>query len=269
MYCINLKHRKDRWERFAAQPELKELKRFYRFERFEGIVGANLDIMEDTRISLRTKRNIKERIRRGHEELNTAGGVGCYLSHTSLWKEIVSRPEPYAIIFEDDADIPAGFTAKLQAAMQDVTLLPNKPDVWFFKYTGCHKRESNLERQVGPWTQNACSVFTGYMISKQGAEKLLKLAFPIDMHVDMFACLAGEMGNILAVMHKNVDIGLYEVKQFDTDIHSPTECAICEVPTDYHKKGYLVINLPLLSVGLGIVGALWYLSRSGGRGGRR
>ncbi len=275
MYCINLKHRTDRWERFNGQPELKRLQQQYRFERFEGINGANLNIADDTRISLRTKRNISQRIRRSHEELETAGGVGCYLSHTSLWKEITERPEPYAIIFEDDADIPVGFTEKLQAAMKQVTLLPRAPDVWFFSIPHLwyfqHKGKpipQNVATQVvGPWVMKSCAVFTGYMISKRGAEKLLKTAFPIDMHVDLYACLAGEMNEVLTVAHESVYVKPFSLKTVDTDIHSDKECSICDIPTNYSSRGYIVVNLPLLGVSLGIIGYLWYLSR--GRGGRR
>ena len=132
VYCINLKHRTDRWARFSSQPELATLKGEYEVERFEGINGAAIDVKKDERISLRTKRNIKEHIRRDHEELNTAGGVGCYLSHTAVWKRFLEREEDYAMILEDDADVYEGFTRDLHRAMKDTTLLPQVPDVWFF-----------------------------------------------------------------------------------------------------------------------------------------
>lgn len=271
VYCINLKHRKDRWKRFSQQPELQELMKYYKFERFEGVNGSAIDIMKDDRISLRTKRNIKEHIRRDHEELNTAGGVGCYLSHTSVWKKFVERDEDYAMVLEDDAELYQGFTADLHRAMKDTTLLPQMPDVWFFQMPSTLYYESKgkpypLEvkgRNSGPWIKNVCSGFTGYLLSKQGAKKLLETAFPMDMHVDRYTCLAGDLGRIFTVLHRNVILDGYNFTSEDTDIHKGTDCAICNIPTKFEEQGIVVINMPILGLGLTVLGGLYYLG--GGR----
>jgi len=264
VYCINLKHRADRWDRFSKQPEMDTLMRQYSFERFEGINGSALDIQKDERISLRTKRNIKEHIRRDHEELDSAGGIGCYLSHTGVWKKFLERSEAYAIVFEDDAIIPEGFLAKLQRAMRDVTLLPQVPDVWFFTVPSGwyfdYKGKANPETLVtGPWVPKTCGSFTGYMISRRGAEKLLETAFPIDMHVDLYSCLAGDLGRVYTVFHKSVVIKPYEIEQGDTDIQVSPDCPICDVPTKYGKKGIMVINVPILIIAMGALMSLYYL----------
>jgi len=271
IYCINLKHRGDRWQRFSAQPELQVLMQEYTFERFEAVNGSAIDIVKDERISLRTKRNIKEHIRRDHEELDSAGGVGCYLSHTNIWKKFLERPEPYAIILEDDAIIHDGFTQQFQAALLDTTLLPQVPDVWFFntpspwyyEYKGKPFPLSVKEQNLGPWVTKTCSAFTGYMISKRGAEKLLETAFPIDMHVDLYTCLAGDLGKVFTVAHKNVVMDAYALKSVDSDIRADSggECLICNVPTKYEARGIIVVNVPILFMGLAIVGALYYMGR--------
>ena len=271
MYCINLKHREDRWERFSSQPELAKLKARYKFERFEGINGAAIDIQNDSRISLRTKRNIKDHIRRDHEELDSAGGVGCYLSHTSVWKKFLERDEPYAIIFEDDAVIPPGFTERFHAAMKDVTLLPSMPDIWSFSYVHDYYYESKgkplpatVKNYVyGPWTTRVCTTFTGYLITKAGAQKLLETAFPIDMHVDMYTCLVGEVGKILSVKHANVMTPAYSLKDNDTDIQVTQDCPICNVPTHYREKGMVVVSIPVTIIALGVIAALYSLGRRG------
>lgn len=272
MYCINLKQRGDRWKRFSEQPELKTLMNQYSFERFEAVNGSSIDIQNDQRISLRTKRNIKEHIRRDHEELDSAGGVGCYLSHTSVWKKFLERPEPYAIVFEDDAIIPDGFLENLQNAMRETTLLPQTPDVWFFsmptqwyfEYKG--KSDPSLDK-TGPWILNTCSAFTGYLISKRGAETLLKTAFPIDMHVDLYSCLAGDIGVIFTVAHRNVIVKPYAISSKDTDIQITSECKICNVPTQMSKKGVVTVSIPIFTIGLVVSLALVYL-RFNGRGRR-
>jgi GR25 family glycosyltransferase involved in LPS biosynthesis len=273
VYCINLKHRVDRWERFSAQPELQRLKSAYEFERFEGVNGSAVNIQKDERISLRTKRNIKQHIRRDHEELDSAGGVGCYLSHTTVWKKFLERSEPYAMILEDDAILHPGFTAEFQRAMKkDTSLLPDVPDVWFFsapsdwyyEYKGTPFPPTMKQYTLGPWITKSCAPFTGYLISRRGAERLLENAFPIDMHVDLYTCLNADLGKILAVSHTNVAIGAYNhfssgTLDSDIRVESDDGCPICDIPTHFRKKGIIIVNMPIVLVGfLGLAG-LWYI----------
>jgi GR25 family glycosyltransferase involved in LPS biosynthesis len=272
VYCINLKHRTDRWNRFSSQPELETLKQSYEVERFEGINGSAINIQKDERISLRTKRNIKEHIRRDHEELDSAGGVGCYLSHTTIWKKFLERSEPYAMILEDDVVLPSGFTAKFQRAMKDTTLLSDEPDVWFFlppsdwyyEYKGTDFPPSISTNKIGPWFTNACAAFTGYLISRRGAERLLESAFPIDMHVDLYTCLNGELKRTINVYHTNVNVSVYALELVDSDIQvsSDKACIICDIPTNYRRKGIIIVNMPIVVLSLAVMGVLFYLSKS-------
>jgi GR25 family glycosyltransferase involved in LPS biosynthesis len=270
MFCINLKHRGDRWARFSKQPELQVLQNAFTFERFEAINGSAIDIPNDSRISLRTKRNIREHIRRDHEELDSAGGVGAYLSHTTVWKKFLERPEAYAMIFEDDAIIPPGFTQDFQSAMRDVTLLPQVPDVWYFNKPSSFYFETKglphpytvKEQNLGPWTTKTCAAFTAYLISKQGAQKLLETAFPIDMHVDLYSCLNGDLGRIFTVSHRAVDIRPYELRSGDTDIQVSDGCSICSIPTNYQQRGMVVVSVPALLIGATVAAYLWYLGQT-------
>jgi len=269
VYCINLKHRADRWERFSKQPELQALMKQYTFERFEAINGSSINIIKDERISLRTKRNVKEHIRRDHEELDSAGGVGCYLSHTSVWKKFLERPEPYAMVLEDDAYIHNGFLEEFQNAMKDATLLPQVPDLWYFNMPsqfyydnkGRARPDTIKERNLGPWITNTCSAFTGYLINKKGAEKLLETAFPLDMHVDLYTCLAGDLNRIFTVAHRNVILEPIGLKAIDSDIRAESggECLICNVPTNFDRRGIVVLNMPIVVMGLAVAAGLYYI----------
>jgi GR25 family glycosyltransferase involved in LPS biosynthesis len=275
VYCINLKHRTDRWERFSKQPELQELMKHYTFERYEAINGSAIDVMKDERISLRTKRNVKEHVRRDHEELDSAGGVGCYLSHTNVWKQFLERPEPYAMVLEDDAYLHEGFLEEFQAAMKDATLLPQMPDLWYFNMPtqfyydnkGKPRPDTVKYNCLGPWITQTCSNFTGYLISKKGAEKLLETAFPLDMHVDLYTCLAGDLNRIFSVAHRGVILDQISIKAVDSDIRAEnsTDCAICNIPTKYEKHGIIMVNIPVLALGLGVIATIYYLRSSYGR----
>ncbi len=98
-FCITLDRRLDRWKRFQDQPGIQGLN----VKRFLGVDGKKLDYMNDSRITLLTKRNIDTRTRRSMEELDSAGGVGCALSHIAVWQWMVDNNQEVCLVFEDDA----------------------------------------------------------------------------------------------------------------------------------------------------------------------
>lgn len=71
---------------------------------FPGVIGKNLDIDNTTPpISMYTKKLLKKQVQRSrHDELYNMGGLGCYLSHYNIWKDIINKGYEWAIIFEDD-----------------------------------------------------------------------------------------------------------------------------------------------------------------------
>ena len=88
----------------------------------------------------------------------------------------------------------------------------------------------------------------------------------MDMHVDMFSCLNGEMGRILSVYNTNIELKQYawlKINGFaeDSDIRIEKEdCLICDVPTEYKQRGILIISIPVLFVGLMALSGIWYLN---------
>lgn len=274
-YCINLKHRTDRWTAFSQQPVIQEIKKNYVFERFDAVAGSTLDIQNDNRISLRAKRNIKDKMRRDHEDLNTAGAIGCYLSHVEIWRKVVNNPEPYAIVFEDDAAIPADFMRRLEKAYLELNLLPGFPDVWtfsnawsfYYQTKGRPLPQDVAENRRGNWVLNTCPGGTGgYLITKEGAKKLLETAFPIDIQVDLYICLCSEMKKIRCVSNTTLTLGSLS-EGTKSDIQLPSGCAICDVPTNLNERGLTMVNIPLIVFGLcAMAGIAWM---SGGKRGRR
>ena len=266
-YCINLKHRLDRWNKFTSQPAVQEIKQKYHFEKFDAIPGSTLDIQQDSRVSLRTKRNIKEASRRDHEDLNTVGGVGCYLSHVEVWKKISEAKEPYAIIFEDDTKLPDDFLQIFEACMQERNLLPEMPDVWTFSYgwefyyktRGKKIPQDDIKNHRGSWVFNTCpGGLNGYFLTREGAKKLLDGALPIDMHVDLYICLCAELKKIVCVSHKDLILSIL-VEGEKSDIQLPSECLICNIPTNYLGKGIVSLNIPILIVYIATLMGLSYL----------
>lgn len=272
-YCINLKTRTDRWEAFSKQPAVKELQASMPFEKFDAVVGASVDVQNDPRISLRSKRNIKDSVRRDHEDLNTTGAIGCYLSHVEIWKKIASNPEPYGVVLEDDAKLPDDFLRKLETGLREMANLEKTPDIWTFSYgwkfyyetRGRELPQNNPANLHGDWVYNTCPGGTaGYCVSKEGAKKLLERAFPIEMHVDWYICMCEEMGQITCVANRGLILRTL-VEGILSDIQLPTGCAICNVPTNLEQRGFLVVHMPAAVVGLIAFGALAALKRFAGR----
>ena len=267
-YVINLKQRTDRWKTFSEQRAIKKIMKTYPFERFDAIAGSTIDIPNDNRISMRTRRNIKESSRRDHEDLNTAGGIGCYLSHVEVWKKIAMNQEEYGIVFEDDTKLPDDFLTVLKSSMKDLNLLPEMPDVWtfsygwdfFYKTKGKELPQNITENHRGPWIYNTCpGGLNGYLLTREGAKKLLENAFPIDMHVDLYICMNVDLKKILCVAHKDLILNLL-VESEKSDIQLPMGCTICNVPNNLDQKGMVVVNLPMMIITLGIVAGLMVLN---------
>lgn len=267
-YCINLRHRTDRWNAFVNQPAVQELQKQFTFERFDAIQGSSIDIPNDPRVSMRTKRNIQNGSRRDHEDLNTAGGVGCYLSHVEVWKKIANNPEPYGIVFEDDTEIRHNFLTALKECIKDLNLLPDIPDVWTFSrgfdfYYRTKGRispvyEKNSYR--GPWIYNTCpGGLNGYLLTKEGAKKLLETVFPIDMHVDLYICLNVDLKRVTCVSHQALVLRTLS-ESIKSDIQLPSGCAICDVPTNFDKRGFVLLHMPLTVTALVVMSGLLYLN---------
>ncbi len=247
VYCINLKERPDRWERFIRQPGVLQLQRSFAFERFEGINGKLLDIKNDNRVSLRTKRNILYQKRRDHEDLDTPGGVGCYLSHYSCWKKFLDTDKERVLILEDDAEIPDNFLADLMEAMEDLNQEDIKrPDIWMlakpFGPTLTKALELGSPTYSKNWSYDVMAPLTGYILTRQGAKVLCDNAFPIDGHVDHFMRRCTQMGMVVLAAHKNIQLKQVRLKKGDSDIQQKPSCEVCNLPDAPSNKGYLIIS---------------------------
>lgn len=246
IYCINLKERPDRWERFIKQPGVQRLIQVYPFERFEGINGKLLDIKNDSRVSLRTKRNILYQKRRDHEDLDTPGGVGCYLSHYSCWKKFLDTDKEKLFILEDDAIIPDDFLEQLQTAMEDLNQEDIKrPDIWILAkpFAGSWTRAIELGSPTYSknWSYDVMGPLTGYILTRQGAKTLCDNAFPIDGHVDHFMRRCAQMGMVVLAGHKNIQLKQVRLMKRDTNIQQK-HCEVCSLPDAPSNKGYIIVS---------------------------
>ncbi len=181
-FCINLKHQKERWNKANNQFSLQNIE----VEQIEAVYGNELNI-EKFSINDRTKfllNNISERS--SHDEINTIGAIGCYLSHVKCWKNIVENNFPCAIIFEDDLIFQDNFQYKFNNYMSN---LPNDIDLFSFGYQNLRNSCSFSPLDENRENFLKCTKFwgtTAYYITNKCCKILLENAFPIKMHVDAF-----------------------------------------------------------------------------------
>ena len=270
IYCINLKSRADRWERFFQQPGFQELIQKYPWERFDAIDGKTIDIEKDTRVSLRTRRNIMYKKRRDHEDLDSAGGVGCYLSHYTVWTKIIAQPEEYGLVFEDDALIPLGFVQQLETAFLEYQALEEKakPDVWTlsvpFNRTMMDAVNNTVAFNFGDWNYSVNAPNTANIYTKKAVKILVDNAFPIDGHVDFFMFRCAQLGLIVYAQYQKLWVRQVSLKKkgiVDSNIQG-VKCDVCNIPSDANSRGYFIlsgqnkVSIMVVLIGFGILYAM-------------
>ena len=234
-FCINLERRPDRWREIVSQPGVAALPRL---KRFTGVDGKLLDIRGDARIPLMTKRNILANMRRTHEELDTAGGVGCALSHIAVWEWIVQNRSPVTLILEDDANMPVDFVSRANRLLEKSPMLRDsrKWDVVLFTpdTAGC---EATADPSV-----MSCGAFLGlqaYLITLECAERFLEEAYTIHMHIDLWMGVYKSVYGLRILSVPGLSVGQRSSK---TDIQNKHGCAICDVKTSFEDTHSLVRN---------------------------
>lgn len=164
IFLINLDRRTDRLAQMTSK--LGKLP----FKRISAIDGQNLDDLEF--ISPITKYKMAK------------SEIACILSHKKVWQKIVDEKIPYACILEDDINLSCSFpdfiknanwlpdnfdVIKLETYLQRIILSLKKKKV----------RDRSL-RQLGSIHYGTA----GYIVSLQGAIKLLDITQQLDRPVD-------------------------------------------------------------------------------------
>ena len=231
-YCINLDKRPERWTTFSNQPSMKQFKRL---QRFSAVDGSKLDVENDTRISLHTRHNIKNKYRRSHYEINTPGAIGASFSHITLWQNFLKTKDEYLIVFEDD-------TVVTEQELQTINaLIPTLPAQWDLWLLGRHKW-SFKEKPIGLTDWVTVTEFTGahaYVLSRRGAELLVDTPFPIETHIEYYMCGCSELKGLRIIKHSMLRIG-YTAEadmEFDSDTYVRHTCPTCYIPDNYHMYG--------------------------------
>jgi GR25 family glycosyltransferase involved in LPS biosynthesis len=197
-YIINLPHRKDRLDNLIPRLPFKN------YEVVSAFHWANE--------SLNSKRQYVEKFFGFPSQVNSEGAAGCIISHISAWIKFLESGEKVGMIVEDDVIFTNDFKNHF-----------NYLECWFdILFIGGGMLQttpiSTPFGQYHPDFNNKNAFCTeAYIITREGAEKLLKLAEveKINLNIDWWLHELGKAGKInylaynplLAVQsHNNSDI---------------------------------------------------------------
>lgn len=164
---INLKRREDRWTKL--NPILSQFKNV---ERFEAVDGKT--------VTLNTK---EKKMFEGNNHNWRVGIIGCALSHLRIWEKLVKDKDAEVyFVYEDDIELSVRFSDKINSLLDNY----NGQEFIFLANTiaSGHRTSqthdlSSIGFNVTRWKYSpTCYGGTqGYMISKSGAKKLLKVVY--------------------------------------------------------------------------------------------
>lgn len=167
-FVINLEKNAERLNHFLNSYFNSDLN-VIKLERFNAIYGRKLDLKDyvtnkayDQIISAE-----KNGYRVRHYEL-TRGAVGCFLSHASIFKKLLSdNKHEFYMIFEDDAFVPPKVIHRLEY------FVTNAPNDWDILVFGVIREVLYDKGQLFDKVKTWWGLF-GYIINKRGAEKFMR-----------------------------------------------------------------------------------------------
>jgi GR25 family glycosyltransferase involved in LPS biosynthesis len=268
-FCINLDRRKERWDRMMAQSEIK---RIPNLKRFSAVDGSTIAITTDPRVSTLCRFNIQKHTRRSHDMLDSIGGVGCALSHITLWQNLVKSHDNVFLVVEDDLVLQPGDWSRIRQLYEQNEWLhdSNNWGIWSIGNIRCragpNKPYPDENKKENKWLE--CKEFVGfnsYFISRSGAEKLLKECFPIQHHIDWFAGFYAQTHPDFKIVF-NKSLNLDQDEAFAgkdlSDIRTKDVCHICDLPSDieishmiFKKETFSTGVFLLVATGILITGA--------------
>ncbi len=179
IYYINLDHQTDRRKNII---ELIDMLGFKNVKRIPAVKVKYLEDVEKYKTLIDPEKyknlleNNKNNSRKNHYDL-TNGSVGCFLSHINIYKDIITRNIPYAIVFEDDLVI----KDSKQVFWNKINNIDIPADTDIFLVDAIIK-DKNLKDGINKI--NFFFLTTFYIITNKGAKTILENIFPIKFQID-------------------------------------------------------------------------------------
>jgi GR25 family glycosyltransferase involved in LPS biosynthesis len=191
VYLINLKRKPERLRNFIKAYNATDL-RAKKFIRVEAVDGQQIPLESYMTPGAFDEMNntLKRGYRTRHNQL-TPGGVGCYLSHMKIFKNLVASEKNFALVFEDD------IMFNIDHIFESVnSLLMQVPDDWDMILLGCICNKCKSYSKY----RDAKHFFLlhAYILRKTGAQKILNLIEfkPIQQQIDSELSALAQRGDV-------------------------------------------------------------------------
>lgn len=226
LYYINLDNRPDRKKMFENQLALAIMPPV---ERIPAVHGLSVDIKKDKRIGMNARVQVVTEYRRSHYEIHSRGALGASLSHLKAWQAFLKSGKKYALIMEDDAQLPATFAMMVKDCAKD---LPASWDVWIL---GWSHTPVDTGKDVSPFKR--ILHFIGahcYIITRKAAQAFIDEFFPIETHVEHFMNNVAFLKGLIIV--RDIRLHLPQVDRVlnISDVRKPEGCPTCIID-DKHE----------------------------------
>lgn len=174
IFYINLAKDTERRERLQAQLSRQGL----HGTRFEAVWWADLGEAEQQHLY-----SAELNQRQYHLPL-VNGEKGCYASHLRLWQQLLASGAPAMVVLEDDVALQEGFASLLETISQ-------RPQPWdMVKLIGREHETFRSRAPLAPGVElvdykRVPSLTAGYVISREGAQKLCQSRLPFGRPIDV------------------------------------------------------------------------------------
>lgn len=173
VFVINLDKDKDRLAAFDANMRAHGVK----YTRMDAIYGK--DALRD--------RELSRRITPACKVLCSYGIIGCYLSHARLWEQLANDPDAeFYVVVEDDARFMDDTVQVIQESIEKYRTNFDLLSLFTFSDNmsiACFQ-ERLLDGKYAVCRNPMLLSTLGYIVSKQGARKLLEKMGKASYHVD-------------------------------------------------------------------------------------
>ncbi|XP_017379874.1 procollagen galactosyltransferase 2 isoform X3 [Cebus imitator] len=226
IFMINLKRRKDRRDRMLRTLYEQEIE----VKIVEAVDGKALNTSQLKSLNIEMLPGYRDPY---SSRPLTRGEIGCFLSHYSVWKEVIDRELEKTLVIEDDVRFEHQFKKKLMKLMDDIDQAQLD---WELIYIGRKRMQVKEPEKVVPNVENLVeadySYWTlGYAISLEGAQKLVGAnPFGKMLPVDEF----------LPIMYNKHPVAEYKEHYESRDLKAFSAEPLLIYPTHYTgQPGYL------------------------------
>ncbi|XP_012584375.1 PREDICTED: procollagen galactosyltransferase 2 [Condylura cristata] len=226
IFMINLKRRKDRRDRMLRSLYEQEIE----VKIVEAVDGKALNTSQLKALNIEMLPGYRDPY---SSRPLTRGEIGCFLSHYSVWKEVIDRELEKTLVIEDDVRFEHQFKKKLMRLMDDIDRAQLD---WELIYIGRKRMQVTEPEKAVPDVMNLVeadySYWTlGYVISLEGAQKLVGAdPFGKMLPVDEF----------LPIMYNKHPVAEYKEHYASRDLKAFSAEPLLIYPTHYTgQPGYL------------------------------